>query len=83
MGESLVESGDEESGEPNLPGWRLEAGWMLEWGRGRWKGRRVRWQQVLVLGLLESHWRVEGRWVDGTVEQWEWEGRIGMGKRKD
>ena len=88
MGESLVELGDEESGESNLPGWKLEAGWTLEWGRGRWKGRRVPWLLAPVLELLEEHWRVEGRWVDGKVELWEWvrrveEGRTGMGKRKD
>ena len=64
MGESLVESGDEESGEPNLPGWRLEAGWMLEWGRGRCKGRRVLWQLVLVLGLWEGS---VGGWDGGAV----------------
>ena len=74
MGESLVEVGDEESGESNLPGWRLEAGWMLEWGRGRWKGRRVPWQLVLVLGLLE-----EPLAGGGPVGGWDG-GAVGVGR---
>ena len=81
MGESLVELGDEESGESNLPGWKLEAGW----------GKReieIPWQLVLVLELLEGQWWVEGRWVDWKVELWKWvrrveAGRTGMGKRTD
>ena len=62
MGESLVEVGDEENGESNLPGW------MLEWGRGRCKGRRVLWQVVGVLGL----------WV-GWVGVWDG-GAVGVGR---
>ena len=88
MGESLVELGDGKSGESKLLGWKLGAEWKLEWGRGRWRGRRVPLLLVPVLKLVMERWWVEDRRVDGKVELWDRvrgleEGRTGMEKRKD